>query len=70
MTLLAQPLGWLIGMGFAVAVVRGFGSELYRIPLVIGPEVYAWASPIVLGAALASALLVRGRIARLDMIIP
>ncbi|TNC62559.1 FtsX-like permease family protein [Rubellimicrobium roseum] len=67
-TLLAQPLGWLVGTGFAVAVVRGFGSELYRIPLVIGPEVYARASLIVLGAALASALLVRGRIARLDMI--
>jgi putative ABC transport system permease protein len=66
--LLAQPLGWLIGTGFAVAVVEGFDSELYRIPLVIGPEVYARASLIVLGAALASALLVRGRIARLDMI--
>lgn len=66
--LLAQPLGWLIGTGFALAVVRAFGSELYRIPLVIGPEVYASASLVVLAAAGASALLVRGRIARLDMI--
>jgi putative ABC transport system permease protein len=66
--LLAQPLGWLIGTGFAVLVVRAFGSELYRVPLVIGPEVYATATLVVLGAAAVSALLVRGRIARLDMI--
>ena len=66
--LVAQPLGWLIGTGFAVAVVRAFSSELYRIPLVIGPEVYAVASLVVLAAAMASALLVRGRINSLDMV--
>lgn len=66
--LLAQPLGWLIGAGFALAVVRAFSSELYRVPLVIGPEVYAVASLVVIGAAIASALLVRGRINRLDMV--
>lgn len=66
--LLAQPLGWLIGTGFALLVVRAFSSELYRVPLVIGPEVYAWASLVVIAAALASALLVRGRISTLDMV--
>lgn len=66
--LVAQPLGWLIGTGFAYAVVQAFSSELYRVPLVIGPGVYAVASIVVLAAALASALLVRGRINRLDMI--
>ena len=68
MVLLAQPLGWLIGTGFAVLVVRAFSSELYRVPLVIGPEVYAWASLVVIAAALVSALLVRGRINTLDMV--
>ncbi|WP_299360165.1 FtsX-like permease family protein [uncultured Paracoccus sp.] len=66
--LLAQPLGWLIGTGFAVAVVQAFSSELYRVPLVIGPEVYATPSLVVIGAALLSAWLVRGRIDRLDMV--
>ena len=66
--LLAQPLGWLIGTGFAFAVVRAFSSELYRVPLVIGPEVYATASLVVIAATVASALLVRGRINRLDMV--
>lgn len=66
--IVAQPLGWLIGTGFAYAVVRAFSSELYRVPLVMGAEVYAVGSFVVLAAAVTSALLVRGRINRLDMI--
>jgi putative ABC transport system permease protein len=65
---LAQPLGWLIGYGFAVAMVAAFSSDLYQIPLVVNRDVYATASLVVLAAAFFSALLVRGRINRLDMI--
>lgn len=66
--LVAQPLGWLIGYGFAFAMVQGFSTELYRVPLVVNPSVYAWASIVVLTAATLSALIVRRRIDRLDMI--
>ena len=66
--IVAQPLGWLIGYGFAWAMVTGFTSELYRVPLVVNREVYAWASLIVLAAAIVSGLVVRRRIDRLDMI--
>ncbi|MFN0191101.1 MAG: ABC transporter permease [Aestuariivirga sp.] len=66
--LLAQPLGWLIGIGFAYAIVSGFDSELYRVPLVINRDVYAYASLTVVGAAILSALAVRKRIAELDLI--
>jgi putative ABC transport system permease protein len=66
--LLAQPVGWLIGTGIAILVSQSFTSELYRAPVVIGREVYAIASLVVIGAAAVSALLVRGRINRLDMI--
>ena len=66
--LVAQPLGWLIGYGFAYAVISGFTSELYRVPLIVNREVYAWASLIVMAAAVASGLVVRRRIDRLDMI--
>ena len=68
MVLVAQPLGWLIGYGFAYAVISGFTSELYRVPLIVNREVYAWASLIVMAAAVASGLVVRRRIDRLDMI--
>lgn len=66
--LLAQPLGWLIGYGISLAMVAAFESDLYRVPFVIGREVFGIASLAVLAAALASALLIRGRINRLDMI--
>ena len=66
--LLAQPLGWLIGYGFGLAMVKGLSSELYRVPFVIGHDVYAYASIVVVLAAFASGLIVRRRIDRLDMI--
>ncbi|TVR10992.1 MAG: ABC transporter permease [Salinarimonadaceae bacterium] len=67
-TALAQPLGWALGYGFAAMLAQGFESELYRVPLIVGPEVYAWASLVAIGATLVSALVVRRRIDRLDLI--
>ena len=66
--LIAQPLGWLIGWGFANAVLAAFSSELYRVPLIVTPWVYAKSSLVALAAAIGSAALIRGRINRLDMI--
>jgi putative ABC transport system permease protein len=66
--LLAQPFGWAIGYVIGLGMVTAFSSDLYRVPFVIGTEVYAIASLVVSAAALASALAVRGRINALDMI--
>ena len=66
--LLAQPLGWLLGYGLAIAMVRGFSSELFSMPLVVGPEVYAYSSLVVVASALIAGLVVVRRVARLDMI--
>ena len=66
--LLAQPLGWVIGYGIAQAMVAAFSSDLYRVPFVIGREVFATASLVVCAAALVSAWAIRGRINNLDMI--
>jgi putative ABC transport system permease protein len=68
LALLAQPIGWILGYGFAYLMVQGFESELYRVPLVVERSVYGWATFIVLAAALVSALIVRRRIDRLDLI--
>jgi putative ABC transport system permease protein len=64
----AQPVGWLIGYGFAVALIAGFESDLFRIPLVVSSQTFAQSSLVVLGAALVSALLVRRRIDRFDLV--
>ena len=66
--LLAQPIGWLIGYGIGMAMVAAFSSDLYRVPFVVGREVFATASLVVLAAALVSAFAIWGRINSLDMI--
>ena len=68
MVVAAQPIGWAIGWFFAFLMTEGFRTELYRVPLVVAPSVYAWASLAVLAAAAASGLVVRRRIDQLDMI--
>lgn len=65
---LAQPLGWLLGYLFAWSVVRGFESDLFRIPFVVNPSTFATSSLVVLVVALLSALVVRRRIDRLDLV--
>lgn len=66
--LLAQPLGWVIGTVVAFGMVEGYSSEIYRMPFVLGPDVFAYSSLVVLAAALVSGLVVRRRIDNLDMI--
>tara|TARA_R110000751_G_scaffold234229_9_gene335774 strand:- start:63633 stop:65990 length:2358 start_codon:yes stop_codon:yes gene_type:complete len=66
--LFAQPLGWLVGYLLSWSVVQGFENDIFRIPLIIKLATYAMASLIVTGAALFSALIVRRRVDRLDLI--
>ncbi|UIJ74016.1 FtsX-like permease family protein [Aurantimonas sp. HBX-1] len=66
--LIAQPLGWALGAGFAMLVTQGLASDLFQVPLVLETSTFATASLIVLSAAAASALLVRRRIDRLELI--
>ncbi|MDP3895637.1 MAG: FtsX-like permease family protein [Mesorhizobium sp.] len=65
---LAQPLGWALGWGFSWSVVRGFESDLFRIPFIINRSTFALASLVVVAIALLSALIVRRRIDRLDLV--
>jgi putative ABC transport system permease protein len=68
LTLFAIPVGWLIGYGFSAAMVTGFESEMYRIPLVIRPASYARAAVVTGIAAAISGLLVRRRLDHLDLV--
>lgn len=68
LAVLAQPLGWLIGAGIAGLLVHGTDSDLYAVPLVLLPSTFAQASLVVLAAAVGSALVVRRRLDRLDLI--
>jgi putative ABC transport system permease protein len=67
-TLLAQPIGWLLGIGLARGMVSSFSSELFTMPLVLEPSVFVYSTAVVIAAAGLSGLVVRRRIDRLDMI--
>jgi len=67
-TLLAIPLGCGMGYGFGWLLIKAFSSDLYRVPFVIEKATYAKAILVVLVATAASALIVRRRIDRLDLI--
>lgn len=68
LTLLALPLGAALGYALAWSMVQSLDTDLFRIPLIIYPSTYGYAVVVVVVAALASGLLVRRRIDRLDLI--
>jgi putative ABC transport system permease protein len=62
------PLGFGFGWLIAAIVVRGVDPELFRFPLIISADTYAFAALVVLGAGALSALRVRERLDRLDLV--
>ena len=68
LTLVALPLGWLVGYSASAGMLTGLSSELFTFPLVISRATYSWATITTLVAALISAAIVQRRIALLDMI--
>jgi putative ABC transport system permease protein len=68
LTLVALPFGWLIGTGFAWALNQAFSMDMFRIPLVITPGAYGFATGVILAASLVAALLVVRRLHRLDKV--
>ncbi len=65
---LAQPLGWLLGYGFAWSVIHGFESDLFRVPFVVEPATFARASLVVVAAGVMTAMIARRRIDRFDLV--
>ena len=68
LTLLAIPAGLLLGTAFAAALSASMDTESYRFPLVIRPSTFGYAAAVTAAAALASGLIVRRRLDRLDLV--
>lgn len=66
--LLAIPIGLWVGYWLCVRIANTVDPEMYRLPVVLAPRSYAFAVVVVLLASGASALLVRRRLDRLDLI--
>jgi putative ABC transport system permease protein len=68
LTLVALPLGCAIGFGLANLITKQFVTELYRVPMVIELSTFGWAIVTGVTAAAISAIVVRRRLDRLDLI--
>lgn len=64
----ALPLGMLLGWALTHTLVALMRSDQFLFPVIIRPRTYAWAALCVVGAGVASALVVRRRIDHLDMV--
>ena len=65
---IALPLGMALGYGLVHLVTGLLKSDQFLYPVVIQPATYAWAGITVLVSGVASALVVRRRIDKLDMV--
>jgi putative ABC transport system permease protein len=67
-TLVAIPPGIVMGYGLSELIVKSVESELYRIPFVATPRGVALSALVVIFASALSALVVRRRLDRLDLV--
>ena len=68
LTLAAIPLGFFIGRVMCVYIAENMKTDLFRIPMILEPGTYAFASTVVLIAAFISGLIVRRKLDHLDLI--
>jgi putative ABC transport system permease protein len=68
LTVLALPVGTLIGYLFGLMIMSGFNNEIYRLSFVVTRATVAWSWLTVIGAAVVSGLAVRRRLDRLDLV--
>ena len=68
LVLLAIPLGLWLGIGMCHYIAHSMQNDLFRVPVVLMPQTYAFAATVVLVAACLSGLVVRRRLDQLDLI--
>jgi putative ABC transport system permease protein len=68
-TFVAIPAGLLIGRGLGWFLINyAYDTEMFRIPLVISRFTYTFAAAVTATAAVASGLIVRRGLDRLDLV--
>ncbi|MBI4327384.1 MAG: ABC transporter permease [Chloroflexi bacterium] len=68
LSLLAVPIGLLLGTGFATAILRAVNTETVRLPLVLTAQNYAFAVLTVAIASIVSTLFVLRNLNQLDLV--
>jgi putative ABC transport system permease protein len=68
LTILAIPLGFLIGIGLSAWLAVALSSELYRMPLVFSAFNFLFAFVVIIIVATVSGIAVRKRLVNLDLV--
>lgn len=68
LTLVAIPIGFLVGRGLCAYLVSRLQTDLYRVPLVLEADTYAVAAAVVLLSALVSGVMIWRLLGRLDLV--
>jgi putative ABC transport system permease protein len=68
LTLIAIPFGLRLGEWMCYYIAHTMQNDLFRVPVVLAPQTYAFAAAVVLVAAVLSGLAVRRRLDQLDLI--
>lgn len=68
LALIALPLGLVMGTGFATFLVQSINTETVRLPVILTPHNYAFATLIVTAAAAISAVVVLRRLKQLNLV--
>ncbi len=68
LTLLAIPVGWLLGTLFSWLLSLAFSMDMMRIPFHLTHQTYAFAAAGVVMASSLSVILISRRLGRLDMV--
>lgn len=65
---LALPIGMLFGYLLAISLMSSVDPEQFRFPVMTSPATFAFSSLVVLGSAIATAVVVRRRLDRIDIV--
>lgn len=68
LVLLAIPIGFALGALMSSLIVQALETDMYQFPVVFSRATFATAAVVVLVAAVASALIIRRNLNRLDMV--
>jgi putative ABC transport system permease protein len=68
LTLLAIPAGFFLGRHGAALMIHNMETELFRFPVVVNNETYAFSAAVICASALVSAWMVKRKLDRLDLV--
>jgi putative ABC transport system permease protein len=68
LTVVAVPLGFLVGYALCYSMSEGLQTDLYRIPLILDPSTYSFSAAVVLVSSAISGLIVRRKVDHLDLV--